>query len=128
MAALPVPRAYGRRGARGRPSRRDPLAQYCARNPVALEQHTYDRTAKAVTSRSDKSEGPTAGTETVDPRAFLVLLLVHPPHQGYVTTRDYGWYARRWTGVLQQTLEVDPLAFRPATALCGSWRALRKRP
>ena len=42
------------------------LARYCARNPVALERPTSDRTAKAVTSRSDKSDGPTAGTETVD--------------------------------------------------------------
>ncbi len=35
------------------------LARYGARNPVALEQLPYDR--------SDKSEGPTAGTETVHP-------------------------------------------------------------
>ena len=34
---------------------------------MALERLTYDRTAKAVTYRSDKSEGPTAGTETADP-------------------------------------------------------------
>jgi len=47
------------------------LARYCARNPVALERLTYDRAAKAVTYRSDKSEGPTAGTETVDPLEFL---------------------------------------------------------
>ena len=47
------------------------LARYCARNPVALERLTYDRAAKAVTYRSDTSEGPTAGTETVDPLAFL---------------------------------------------------------
>lgn len=40
------------------------LARYCARNPVALERLTYDRAAKVVTYRSDKSEGPTAGTET----------------------------------------------------------------
>ena len=34
--------------------------------------HTmYDRAATAVTYRSDKSEGPTAGTETVDPLEFL---------------------------------------------------------
>ncbi len=32
------------------------LARYCARNPVALDRLTYDRTAKAVTYRSDKSE------------------------------------------------------------------------
>ena len=58
------------------------LARYCARNPVALERLTYDRTAKAVTYRSDKSEGPTAGTEAT----------------------------RRWAALLQQIFEVDPLA------------------
>ncbi|MBL0171626.1 MAG: transposase [Gemmatimonadaceae bacterium] len=55
------------------------LARYCARNPVALERLTYDRTAKAVTYRSDKSEGPTAGTETTEPLEFLVRVLVHIP-------------------------------------------------
>ena len=43
------------------------LARYCARNRVALERLTDDRIAKAVTYRSDKSDGPTAGTETADP-------------------------------------------------------------
>ena len=43
------------------------LARYGARNPIALERLTYDRAAKAVTYRSDKSDGPTAGTETADP-------------------------------------------------------------
>ncbi|MDO8681417.1 MAG: transposase [Acidobacteriota bacterium] len=43
------------------------LARYCARNPVTLERLTYERAAKAVTYRSDKSEGPTAGAETADP-------------------------------------------------------------
>ena len=38
------------------------LARYCARNPVALERLTYDRTAKMVRYRSAKSDGPTAGT------------------------------------------------------------------
>ncbi len=47
------------------------LARYCARNPVALERLTYDQTAKAVTYRSDKADGPTAGTETADPLEFL---------------------------------------------------------
>ena len=37
------------------------LARYCAQNPVAMKRLTFDRTAKAVTYRSDKSEGPTAG-------------------------------------------------------------------
>ena len=71
------------------------LARYCARNPVALERLTYDRAAKAVTYRSDKSEGPTAGTETVDPLEFLARVLVHIPVKGHVTTRYYGWYATR---------------------------------
>lgn len=75
------------------------LARYCARNPVALERLTYDRAAKAVTYRSDKSEGPTAGTETVDPLAFLARVLVHIPDKGHVTTRYYGWYANRPRGM-----------------------------
>jgi hypothetical protein len=32
-----------------------------------------------VTYRSDKSEGPTAGTETADPPEFLARVLVHIP-------------------------------------------------
>ena len=55
------------------------LARYCARNPVALERLTYNRAATTVTYRSDKSEGPTAGTETADPLAFLARVLVHIP-------------------------------------------------
>jgi len=119
------------------------LARYCARNPVALKRLTYDRAATAVTYRSDKSEGPTAGTETADPLEFLARVLVHIPDKGHVTTRYYGWYAnrprgmrdkaapavadgppaivpaprlapseasRRWAALLQQIVEVDPLA------------------
>ena len=83
------------------------LARYCARNPVALERLTYDRTAKAVTYRSDKSEGPTAGTETADPLEFLARVLVHIPDKGHVTTRYYGWYANRPRGMGRQ---ADPAA------------------
>lgn len=53
------------------------LARYCARNPVALERLTYDRSAKAVTYHSDKSDGPTVGTETADPLECLARVLVH---------------------------------------------------
>ncbi len=74
------------------------LARYCAR-PVALERLTYDRAAKAVTYRSDKSEGPTAGTETVDPLEFLARVLVHIPDKGHVTTRYCGRYANRPRGM-----------------------------
>jgi hypothetical protein len=74
------------------------LARHCARHPVALERLTYDRAAKRLMYRSDKSDGPTAGTETVDPLEFLARVLVHIPDQGHVTTRYYGWYANRPRG------------------------------
>lgn len=82
------------------------LARYCARNPVAVERLTYDRTAKAVTYRSDKSEGPTAGTETADPLEFLARVLTHIPDKGQVTTRYYGWYANRLRGMRHQAESV----------------------
>ena len=85
------------------------LARYCARNPVALERLTYNRTAKVVTYRSDKSEGPTAGTETADPLVFLARVLVHIPEKGHVTTRYYGWYANRPRGMRRQA-EPAPCA------------------
>ena len=66
-----------------------------ARNPVALERLTYDRAAKVVRYSSEKSERPTAGTETADPLVFLVRVLVHIPDKGHVTTRSDGWYANR---------------------------------
>lgn len=115
------------------------LARYCARNPAALERLTYDRTARAVTYRSDKSEGPTAGTETVDPLEFLARVLVHIPDQGHVTTRYYGWYANRPRGKRDK---AAPAAGRPCfsrsststrsrvrrvAGLCGSSRASPRR-
>ena len=66
------------------------LARDCARNSVALERLTYDRAAEAVTDRSHKSEGPTAGTAIVDPLAFRARVLVHIPDKGHVTTRYSG--------------------------------------
>jgi hypothetical protein len=48
------------------------LARYCARNPVALERLTYEAATAQVTYRSDKTEGPTAGSETVDALEFLL--------------------------------------------------------
>ena len=55
--------------------------------------------SKAVTYRSDESEGPTAGTETADPLEVLARVLVHIPDKGHVTTRYYGWYANRPRGM-----------------------------
>lgn len=73
----------------------------CARNPVALERLTDDRATKAVTCRY-KSDGPTAGPETVDPLAFVARVVVYGPDTGQVTTRhgaghdpNDGWHANR---------------------------------
>ena len=103
MTAFRVPRAHRRVGGPLRVPEDDRafatrLARYCARNPVALERLTYDHAAEAVTYRSDKSKGPTAGTETADPLEFLARVLAHIPDKGHVTTRYYGWYANRPRG------------------------------
>ena len=93
---------------------------------------TYDRAAKAVTYRSDKSDGPTAGTETVDPLEFLARVLVHIPDQGHVTTRYYGWYANRPRGMRVKAKPAaanGPPAIVPAPRLAPTeatrrWAAL----
>jgi hypothetical protein len=108
------------------------LARYCARNPVALERLTYDRVAKAVTYRSDKADGPTAGTETADPLEFLARVLVHIPDKGHVTTRYYGWYANRPRGMRDKAAPAvadGPPAIVPAPRLAPTeatrrWAAL----
>jgi hypothetical protein len=74
------------------------LARYCARNPVALERLEYDANAHVVRYRSDKTDGPTAGTETVDPLEFLARLTAHIPNKHQVLTRYYGYYANRVRG------------------------------
>lgn len=81
------------------------LARYCARNPVALERLTYDRIAKAVTYRSDKVHGPTAGTEPVDPLEVLVQVLVHIPDKGGCRLRPQSRFSRgadgAWSAILR---------------------------
>jgi hypothetical protein len=99
---------------------------------VALERLTYDRAAKAVTYRSDKSERPTAGTETADPLEFLARVLVHIPDKGQVTTRYCGWYANRPRGMRRQAAPAaadGPPAIVPAPRLAPTeasrrWAAL----
>jgi len=81
------------------------LARYCARNPIALERLTYDAEAHQVTYRSDKPDGPTAGSETGDALEFLARVLSHIPDKGHVTTRYYGWYANRPRGRRRQDAE-----------------------
>ena len=82
--------------------------------------------------RSDKSEGPTAGTETVDPLEFLARVLTHIPDKGQVTTRYYGWYANRPRGMRRQAepAAVDspaplvPAPRLPPTEATRRWAAL----
>ena len=62
------------------------LARYCARNPVALERLTHDRTATAVTYRSDKSESSPRGTADACPahllrQRFIPARAGNSPHQ-----------------------------------------------
>ena len=97
------------------------LARYGARNPVDRERLTYDRAAKAVTYRSDKSEGPTAGTESADQLECLARLLVHIPEKGHVTTQYYGWHANRPCGIRGQAESAGvPRAIVPAARLAPS--------
>ena len=108
------------------------LARYGAPNPVALERMTDDRTAEAVTYRSDKSEGPTAGTETADALEFLARVVVHIPDKGQVTTRYYGWYANRPRGMRRRAERAGaapavPMAIAPRlapTEATRRWAAL----
>jgi hypothetical protein len=100
------------------------LARYCARNPVALERLEYDTAQGRVRYRSDKADGPTAGTETVDPLEFLARLTAHIPNKGQVMTRYYGYYANRVRGARRRreqpagepspAAEPVPLALREA--------------
>jgi hypothetical protein len=74
------------------------LARYCARNPVALDRMEYTRESKQVSYRSDKTDGPTAGTENLDPLEFLARIVTHIPDKRQVMTRYYGWYSNRVRG------------------------------
>ena len=84
------------------------LAHYCARNPVALERLTDEAATAEVTARvtyrSDKTEGPTAGSETLDALEFLARLVTHIPDRGQMLTRYYGWYANRTRGMRRRAL------------------------
>ena len=96
---------------------------------------TYDRAAEAVTYRSDKSEGPTAGTETADALEFLARVVVHIPDKGQVTTRYYGWYANRPRGMRRRAESAGaapavPMAIAPRlapTEATRRWAALLRQ-
>lgn len=97
-----------------------------------MDRLTYDRAVKAMTYRSYKPEGPTTGTETVDPLEFLARVLVHIRGKGHVTSRYYGWYASRPRGFWRQaepavadvpTVIVPAPRLVPREATCR-WAAL----
>ncbi|XWV17881.1 MAG: hypothetical protein HEQ11_17800 [Gemmatimonas sp.] len=84
-----------------------------------------------MTYRSDKSEGPTAGTETADPLEFLARGLVHIPDQGHVTARYYGWYANRPRGMRQKAAPTGadgPPVIVPARPLAPTEASAGGRP
>jgi len=64
--------------------------------------------AKAC-ARGDKSDGPTAGTETVDPLEFLARLTAHIPNKRQVMTRYYGYYANSVRGARRRHAETGPV-------------------
>jgi hypothetical protein len=111
------------------------LARYCARNPVALERLEYDASVRQVRHRSDKADGPTAGTETVDPLEFLARVTAHIPNKHQVMTRYHGYYANRVRGARRRrgavtderrpVAEPVPLALREARR---RWAELLRLP
>jgi hypothetical protein len=54
------------------------LARYCARNPLALDRLTYEPATEQLTYRSDKADGPTAGTQTENRLEFLACYSTEP--------------------------------------------------
>ena len=58
-----------------------------------------------MTYRSNKSEGSTERTVTVDPLEFLARVLVHVPEQRHVTTR----YSARIVACIVQGSVIDQI-------------------
>jgi len=80
-----------------------------------------------VTYRSDKSEGPTAGTETADPLEFLAQVLVRIPDKGHVTTRYGGGYATRARSIRRAAQPpIDPGPREPGRLTRAA--LVRRRP
>jgi hypothetical protein len=75
----------------------------------------YTRESKRVSYRSDKTDGPTAGTEKLDPLEFLARLVTHIPDKRQVMTRYYGWYANRVRGTRKKLAGEATAAEQPIT-------------
>jgi hypothetical protein len=76
-----------------------------------------------VRYRSDKADGPAAGTETVNPLEFLARVTAHIPNKHQVMTRYYGYDANRVRGALRRrelpASEPPPVAEPVPLALRG---------
>jgi hypothetical protein len=55
----------------------------------------YDPSARHVRYRSDKADGPKAGSETAHPLEFVAPVTAHIPNKRQVLARCYGYYATR---------------------------------
>jgi len=113
----------------GRPHRPSP-ATGCP--PTAATEPGRGRTILR-----DKTDGPTAGTQALDPLEFLARFLTHIPDPGQVMTRYYGWYASRTRGMRRRQAaggaEIDePVAIADPVdwslrAACCRWAELLRR-
>ena len=65
---------------------------------MALKRLEYDPAQRQVRYRSDKADGPTAGTVKVDPMELLARLRAQIPTKRQVRTRYYGYCADRVRG------------------------------
>lgn len=106
------------------------LARYCARNPLVLDRLTHAPATEQRTYRSDKADGPMAGTQAEDPLEFLARLLTHIPDPGQVMTRYCGWYASRTRGMHRRPAAGGAAVEEPVAItdpVNGSLRAARYR-
>ena len=126
LAHVCVPRASGCTTAAAIARRTRPSAHTSAGRSmtVALERLTYDRTANAVTNRSDKSDSPTSrgtrrawgsglGTESVSTRAVTTgAAPTRPPARPVVD-----WMSRAWPALLPASRRTPrtPIDFPVAT-------------
>jgi hypothetical protein len=107
------------------------LVRYSARAPLALSRITYLPEEGRVCLRSDKADGPTAGTHSFEPLEFLARLLAHLPRKGDVYIRYYGAYSVRrraaWrkAGIRPGTPRL--VAAEPPESLPEALRARRRR-
>ena len=65
------------------------------------------RQDSTITYHSDKLNGPTAGSETIDALELLARVVSHIPNKGQVLQRYYGWYASRVRRMRRRATATD---------------------